>query len=754
MLQTIFFREIEMTTKSKWTRQVSVSLSFMTAALISACGGGFSENTSATSTAPAPVATEQPVSDGAQSEPTTPSTEEAAPAPETTPAPAPAPATEPTPTPAPAPEAAPAPAPEVTPPAANLRAPAFSTPAPTAPSTGTSTGEATCGKGDKGGWTVPVPSKADTSTPLKSLKQPGSRLFYVSAATGTDATGEVYFWDGAQIIDSTGKPANAKGEAYGTDATNPSAAVKAFKRWAYVAPRQDGEDFGAPGRAGAPIVSTRAGYPDWWMFKRGETFDLSEDLLSYAKESNPATTSVTASLTVPGGRSATERQIVGAYGSVCAPRPRFMHPQQGFITRWDSTGFPAFKNAAYLSLHFDGHDRSKPGVYSGLTMLYQGPTSTNILFEDMWFDAATVNIGEKNGAQVTFRRSLITDNFEANGEFTQGLYYYGSREGRLRIEESILLRNGFSHGDPKLAWPPSGAQTWDHFSRNMYIHGETSNMNSAVIDSVSMLGGSGDQFRAGLRVERNFFYQGYVSMGANGGYADSEGATGTMTDNVLQRFAGSGTNSNIGQPGWGLALTSGAYNIEVARNIVTGAQHAGAGPAFGMSPLSWLCYGHVFKFATRSNNVHDNIFESSVDSAPVVASDGVTSEQSPGCAKWQYAGVKDNSVTNNVLVSSSGKVSAYDPVGAAVGTTNDTVYSGNKFYKSRTEASTAMGWNNPNRTLKTYMQATGATVTSNDGFIEYYNQAIQMRRGQWRDDLTGKAINNHIRSGFNMTSIQ
>ena len=613
--------------------------------------------------------------------------------------------------------------------------------------------ELTCGA-DIGNWTIPVPTPASKNVALRDINQPGSRLFYISAASGTDATGDIYFWDGAEIIDSAGKPANAAGQPYGTDPMNPSAAVKPFKRWAYVGPRDNGSDIGTAATVGGALAATRAGYPDWWMFKRGETFDLSQDLLSFARESNPGITSVGSSLAVSGGRSATERQIVGAYGDVCAPRPRFIHPQQGFMTRYENAAAAVFKNVAYLSLHFDGHDRVQPSIYAGLTMLYQNSSSTNILFEDMWFDAATVNISENNGAQVTLRRSLITDNYTTDGTYAQGLYYYGARDGHLRIEDSILMRNGFSRGDPKTtAWPPSGKQVWAMNGRNLYVHGQTSNMNSAFIDSVSMLGASGDQFRAGLRVERNFFYQGYVAMGAYGGYADSDGPTGTLTDNVLQRFVGTGTESDVGQPGWGIGLTSGAYDVEVARNIVTGAQYAGTGNAFGISPLAWLCYAHVYKYATRGNRIHDNILEAPKDSVPIGVSDGITGESTPGCSKWQYAGVKQNDVSNNVLISPSGKAWSFDPVGAAIGTANDTTVSNNKLYASRAAAASALSWADPNRTLKTYMQANGVTVTSADGFPEYFNAATQMRRGQWKVEWTGKAITNHIRGGFGVAAL-
>ncbi len=109
-----------------------------------------------------------------------------------------------------------------------------------------------CGP-DIGGWTIPVPTKADDRIALRNAAQPGSRIYYISAAQGNDRTGEIYFWDGSQIIDSSGRPKDASGMAYGTDPMNPSAAVKPFKRWAYVGPRRDPKsDIGTPGAPGAP----------------------------------------------------------------------------------------------------------------------------------------------------------------------------------------------------------------------------------------------------------------------------------------------------------------------------------------------------------------------------------------------------------------------------------------------------------------------------------------------------------------------
>ena len=607
-----------------------------------------------------------------------------------------------------------------------------------------------CGP-DIGGWTTPVPTRVDTSIALRNLQQPGSRLYYISAAKGSDQTGEIYFWDGSRIIDSAGRPADSAGNAYGTDPMNPTAAVRPFKRWAYVGPRDSAtQDIGSRGRVGGATPSTRGGYPDWWLFSRGETFDLTADLLSFEQETNPLATSVNGSLSVPGGRSSAERQIVGAYGDLCQPRPRFVHPMLGFISRYTNAATALFKNVAYLSLHFDGHDRTAVGSYGGITLLGQTSASTDVLFEDIWVDGTTVNIGMNNAAQVTFRRTLVTDAFTKDGSHVQGVYYEGTRDGRLRIEESILLRNGFSHGDPKtMAWPPSGTQTWDMFNRNMYISGQTNSMQSGVFDSVSMMGASGDQFRPGLGLERNFFYQGYVAMGAHGGYADTEGATGNMLDNVLQRFVGSGTNYNLGQPGWGLQLGGGAYDVEVARNIVTGAQHPANTFALQLMPLFQDC-NVLYQFATRANRIHDNVLDSGTANAAISVADGTTNT----CFGWIYPGVRGNTASDNTLINSKVRASEYAPVGAAIGTSNDTVYQRNGLFADRASAAVALGWTGPDRTLKTYMLSNGVAVNSTDGFPEYFAKATTQRRGQWRPEWTARPIVDYFRNGFGMAALQ
>jgi len=106
------------------------------------------------------------------------------------------------------------------------------------------------------------------------------------------------------------------------------------------------------------------------------------------------------------------------------------------------------------------------------------------------------------------------------------------------------MRNGFQYDPKTWAWPPTAPLYWDIYNRNMYISGLTDSMTSGLFDSVSLPGTSGDQFRPGMRVENNFFYQGYLLMAAQKGKADELGPTGTMKNNVMQRFIGTNTSDN------------------------------------------------------------------------------------------------------------------------------------------------------------------------------------------------------------------
>jgi len=342
---------------------------------------------------------------------------------------------------------------------------------------------------------------------------------------------------------------------------------------------------------------------------------------------------------------------------------------------------------------------------------------------------------------------VIVDNYN-DAAHVQGVYISPNRDATFRIEESILMRNGFDYDPASFIWPPSGILKYNIFNRNMYLSGELDNMNSGVFDSISLFGASGDQFRPGMKIERNFFYQGYVAMGAHGGYPDLDGATGTFKDNIIQRYLGSGTDDNRGQPGWGLDLGSGANLVEVSGNIITNAQQDANFPAFSLNPLGWYCYSHTFKYPTRNNLIFNNIFDSSNAASTISIRDGVDEVKSNCLTGWSFPGITGNTISNNILINSNLVKSSNDPNPSAIGTVNDIVFSNNEIFSSRTEASLAHNWTDSERTLKTYLESIGYSVSSSDGYMEFFNEAKLQRKGFWRNEFTSKSINTYIRDGF------
>jgi hypothetical protein len=604
-----------------------------------------------------------------------------------------------------------------------------------------------CQEHDTSGWTLHAPSALDPAVASLSPRQKGSRIIYISNARGNDETGQIYFWDGLRIIDSTGKSRNAQGIEYGHNPASPTVAVRPFKHWAAVAPRTDDGDLLSKNPSFGSTPVTRAGYPDWWLFARNETFDLTADFRAVVPNA-VANPNFVASLATSSGRSATEPQVVTAYGSLCLPRPRFINPVLDFVTRFESIYTPVFRNVIYSSLHFDGHGIKEGN--SALRLLGQSTEAKALIFEDIWFDAAYINIGTKNNAEITIRRSLLTDVHSVSGKIhAEGIYYEGGPKGVLRIEESIFMRNGF-RGDPKsFSWPPKADQVWNIFNRNIYMSGQTESMRSGFFDSVSMMGASGDQFRPGMRIERSFFYQGYLMIGASGGRPDSDGPSGAILDNVLQRFEGTGTNDNRGQPGWGIELSWGANEVQVARNIITGAQHPAKSPAIKFSPYD-LC---PYLKPTRNNRVFDNILDSGSAAAAISSVDGISYAQA--CAQpWTFPGITNNSVYNNVLINSTNRQHVYLPRSVAVGTQSNTLLRSNTMLIDRNQGMSLQHWKDPNRTLRTYLQSKGVKVTSEDGFPEYFDIASKMQRGRWDANWTARSLVNYLRDGFDMPALR
>lgn len=738
---------------------------------------------------------------------------------------------------------------------------------------------------DIGGWTSatvsPVVHSGGYTTP--DLAQTGSRIFYIDPTNGVDSTtvsvASYYFWDGTNIVDTTGSTTNpGNGQAYGTDPRNPNqAAIKPYKRWAYVGPRRNCGDIATVDDVGWPAqacATNRAAKPDWWLFKRGETIDLTTDLLGYKQEAVPGATNISSSLT--SGGSTVCCQVFGAYGATTTARPKFIHPQNSYITRTYSASAPTWQNVRYEGLHFDGHDRAT-GYNWTFSFLNHLDASTGIVFEDDWFDG-TKEINLQSAGDYRFKRIIMNDSWRATadpfGGHNQGIFFLGHTSTTIfRIEDSIFVRNGFTTGDPSTTtWPPTSPVLFDAFSRNLYFKGNVDRATSGIFNTVVLAGGSGDQFRQGGRVEGNFFYTGYIVFNGESGTV-GETNSGTLQNNVLQTYV-----NGTAHPGWGFNVGHGLHDVTVSGNIVTRAQ---SGRTLGVSNYSLHLKAinddipndtHLgpLNFATQNNTVTGNVFDAGAFTYAVQITDTSTSASTTGSDIWSFewpgigvggtSGILSNTVTSNVFVYDNvGSLKTYttytglgsscgtntgrpgtapvlttpcpangrDPntgsgtlgsmsmqgsavnekwtitatsatnfnvtgsvsgaqAAATVGTPynngkvaftltaggtpwvagdafifsttatvspDSTTITGNDTYASMAAAAAAKGYQATDRTLVTYLQSIGDSVSSADGLTEYYAKLSTIRRGQWPLKYTAKPIVNHIRGGFGMSAL-
>ncbi len=379
-------------------------------------------------------------------------------------------------------------------------------------------------------------------------------------------------------------------------------------------------------------------------------------------------------------------------------------------------------------------------------------------------------------------------------------------------------------------------------NRNGYISGAKNISKSETTDCVMLIGSSGWQERSGTNMIGNFFYEGYLGVGATQGVAaPSTAVTGIYTDNVLQRFAPLPITNGVNPcPGWGFLFGGGLYGSEVTRNIFSQAQFSsrdGSGSSYGLALSAY--YGDTdepYHRALTNLNIHDNIFDVVFDgptsgAAPSAIYENVASDRTepygqfafpitgtwtagqvltcvpdPGYTgtpsyQWNYnntpisgetsathtalsgeltgatgfrglrcyvtgvnytgvnVGIVGNTITNNVfsnqLTTGNSTRKAFGiPTGNTAPNSTNTVYATNRHYATLATAKAAEGWTDETRTLKSYLQSLGYTVTTYDGAQEFYDAVTAMGRDNMNYNVwSGKAINNHIRAGRGLSAL-
>ncbi|MBU0622620.1 MAG: hypothetical protein KJ795_12320 [Gammaproteobacteria bacterium] len=541
---------------------------------------------------------------------------------------------------------------------------------------------------DGNGWSILTPS-AD------------SRLIYVSAS-GNDTTAQNY------------TPASAE---VGADPYNPTGAILPYAT------------------IDVALAQARAGYPDYILLKRGDTWTR------------------TAMINLKAGRSATERSVLGYYGNAAA-RPTIL--QKGVNFSWAS-------NSAVIGIRFyaSQRDPASPdfvgfaivGNDAGFDGLigYGGSVTGGLLIEDCWFDWFSGNVLQSPVTtyaalnDIIIRRNLITNNYSTAGH-AQGLY---TSRVSLWLEENIFDHNGwYKQGDTNFSDQAEGKATM--FNHNTYF---TETRDTVFRNNLFLRPSSiGTKFTSntasGLNevkawdvlVDNNLYIEGEVGISLGGNDDQDNGPRWRnihVTNNVMMHIGR--TQPTLRTLGWGLDVQDWDGG-EVKDNIF-----AHWGDATLSNNYAINADGNMNDVSYTGNIIY-NIYSG----GPLVHFRGGASHE-----RVTFTG-------NDLWTSHTGQLVSYT-LESNAGFGNNYFHSTrnaaqwfllNNTYSSLDQYKTAAGdttsvageriYVDPSRTIETYLTSLGRP-TDMDSFVAALT--AQSSRN-WIPALGAAAINDYIRAGF------
>lgn len=553
---------------------------------------------------------------------------------------------------------------------------------------------------DAEGWTIFTPS-SDT------------RVMYVSA-TGNNTTGTVY---------------TSANHPDWTHPQSPSGTINSFASFA------------------AAYANVRQGYPDWVLFKRGDTF---YDQLVVMKS----------------GRSVSEPLFVGAYGSSgLSPLLKLpdgtadgisLVPTSAYAYSQQYVGVQGIRFYSYTR-NPDDPGYSKNTGADGIDIY--GRYMNNILIEGCGFSYGNNNrvsgiAGYGLATDITFRRNLFTNNYSEESH-SMGLGA-GYTENFL-LEENIFDHNGWliksNDGD---AYNKTDGQACAH-NHSTYFSGDK---NSIFRGNISLRPSSihfkhaisaGPVSVENLLHDNNLLVDGEIGFDVAGNGPDlGVGIKSyTASNNIFYKIG----LSDMTERGvsWAMAPANvGAEGANIYSNFVLNKDLPTTIGDVGLV----LGIDAAGTYTTLNNtSVHDNVFMSGPGAgfALWVKKTGVGST-----IQNNYFEVQDNNYKMLYSELPEGEATAYSFIGNQYFKA-----SGGKLYKTSstteidhtqwqtlfepTATFTEMEFPDETRSVETYMASIGETATI-DAFIE---KCRSQDRYNWDTRFTAPVVNAWIKKGFN-----
>lgn len=538
---------------------------------------------------------------------------------------------------------------------------------------------------DKNGWTIFTPSH-------------DSRIIYVSEK-GDDTTGQVYLPSNPEISN---------------DPLNPSGNIKPFATYT------------------AAYASSRNGYPDWILFKKGESF--------YSPIEN-----------IKSGRNESEPFLVGSYGN-SRDNPVIKHGASAGlrIQRSSLSGNGIARYIAVSGLTFYAHTRDPKntaeyvdtsGTY-GLNISTYGNNSNiieSIFLEGCkWLFPNNNNIAAGSGSvtkNITVRRCVFLTSYPTTGH-AQGLY--ATEIDGIKLEENIFDHNGWYSVSGS-----GGIGAGTIYNHNTYF---SATKNVSFKDNIFMRGSNihnkftskkGDSHD--INIENNLYIGGHIgiSMGVNYTSVPLRFQNISIKNNV---FTNLGMNNITGQGiAWGIQA-AGWREGTISGNLIMnqiGELESGGSIAFDI----WNGTNCII-----ANNI---VYRLEDNSSVILQSTGETSSYT----------FERNIIQNPY--SSSKIINTYNNF-------SNKIFTDNKYYDSKiaiggfyydgseksftiwkkvskdTSTIEQITFPDDTRSIETYMEHIGEASTI-DAFI---SKCRAQSRDNWDDRFMAKNVTAWIRAGF------
>lgn len=527
---------------------------------------------------------------------------------------------------------------------------------------------------------------------LQVSPSPDSRLIYVSDSEGDDATAQFYSPSSPEI---------------GSNPFIPTGTIHSYKT------------------ISAAAAQLRSGYPDWILFKYGDTW-TNQSFGSRAIS----------------GRNPNEPMLIGAWGT-CGERPKILTGNAGLI---NLTGSSA-SFLVFSGLYAEPHTRS--GTDEPVALRLIDAPFHHVWIENCYFTKFFQHLAihrpsdlyAATNSNLTVRRCIFTDAYVTSSSHANAMYI--ANVDTILFEENLLDHNGWS--TTVTGATPTG------FRHNSYF--QVSCRNLVFRDNiVARAAATGGGFRCGGIISNNLFLSNPKNIqagthenydGGGGGLNwPTEFVTATITDNVI-------IDSRVEsfEPGKGITVQR-AKNSTVRNNIVA-----------HFSSQSDYNYG-IFINETESTSIDSNIIYnwgnnrstgveyssaiavgSGISTGNIFHNNDVQMGNSQGYCVSNYASFSNVSFIGNKYYNVLNPNNWFEPSGSysswlsASGETNS--------------QQVQVSYPSPNNSIETYLVSLGLSGDLNSFLSHCKSQSVC----NWQNNFSANSVNNYFREGFGKNTV-